>query len=269
MMQRILAAVILSAAPVLGQTVSYEATSVFPEDDGWTLLPTSFPAEQWLEDGWLVQESELVQQGQELEGEKRSYRRDLDDMAGASPWFLQWRVVADSPPFYLNVSPVAVAAGGNSGVLYHFVIGDSEMRFLRDVAIPPVFADIEAGMPHTYRLELVPNSYAFYIDGTLIDAGIPEGAYPTSDSFVVFSGKTSDEITLMRWDYVRYAILPSDYSGDYDSNGVVDSDDAYFFVDCLLGPGASWPGCTWADMNADGTADGKDIPLFVEAMLNS
>jgi len=68
-----------------------------------------------------------------------------------------------------------------------------------------------------------------------------------------------------RWDYIRYGTIPDDASGDFDSDGDVDADDAYFFVDCLLGPGSLWPGCAWADMNADG----DDVQAFVDAMLGN
>ena len=78
----------------------------------------------------------------------------------------------------------------------------------------------------------------------------------------------NDEQTA-RWDYVRYGVIPADHSGDFDSNGIVDQSDLYFFVDCLLAPDydAAGPGCRWADMNGDGKADGADVQLFVRAML--
>jgi hypothetical protein len=157
-------------------------------------------------------------------------------------------------------------------VLYHFVIGDSQIRFLRDVGLPYVYANIQPGVPHTYRLELRgTQSYMLWIDSVLIDSGVPEGPYPVSSSGMSFRGKASAPVNTTMWRYVRFGRIPADYSGDYDSSGVVDETDLYFFVDCLLGPqvDASGPGCKWADINADGVANGGDIQLFASAMLGA
>lgn len=72
------------------------------------------------------------------------------------------------------------------------------------------------------------------------------------------------------WDYVRYGVIPPEHSGDFNNNGAIDDTDLYYFVDCLLGPDYddAGPGCTWADMNADGKADAADIQAFSTAMLN-
>jgi hypothetical protein len=254
----------------LGQVVSYEAASgLFPEQSGtgWYQLPSN--SDRWLEDGWLVQYSEIVAGGAE---EQDTYRRDLPEQAGLPTWFLQFRVITDTPPVYSDVGPASIAAGSFTGVLYHFVIGDSQIRFLRDVSLPYIYANIQPGVPHTYRLELRgTDSYTLWIDSVLIDTGIPEGAYPVSSSRVTFRGQASDPINTTMWRYVRFGKIPVDGSGDYDSNGVIDETDAFYFVDCLLGPevDAAGAGCRWADMNADGQADGADIQLFANAMMGA
>jgi hypothetical protein len=259
---------------VLGQVVSYEAISGFPEQEGtgWYQLPRPYQSDRWLADGWLVQYSEQVQNGQILEEEADSYRRDFPEQVGLPTWFLQFRVITDTPPVYEDVGPGAIAAAGHTGVEYHFVIGDSQIRFLRDSFLPLVYANIQPGVPHTFRLELSgTQSYTFWIDSVLIDSGVPEGPYPVSSSFVTFRGKASSPVNTTKWDYVRFGRIPTDYSGDFDSNGVIDETDIFFLVDCLLGPevDASGPGCRWADMNADGVANGGDVQLFAHAMIGN
>lgn len=252
----------------IAQSVSYEATSVFPENAGWVHLREVFYADRSLQNGWLVQVAELVNNGKALEGERDAYYREFGDQAGISDWFLQFRVVTDSPPLYQDVGPAAIATGGFSGVLYHFVIGNNQIRFLRDVALPYVYLDIEPEIAHTYRLELRPSVYTLYVDSQIVDAGIPEGPYPVPSSSITFRGKASTGVNTTRWDYVRFGIIPPDHSGDFDSNGIVDFNDLYFFVDCLLAPAydAAGPGCKWADMNADGVANGADVSAFIAAL---
>jgi hypothetical protein len=262
--------VLVLAVPSLGQTISYEASSLFPERDGWTHIIQPYQADRWLDNGCLVQVAELVSHGKVVEGEDDPYYREFPEQAGLPSWYLQFRVITDSPPLYQDVGPAAIAAGGFSGVLYHFIIGNNQIRFLRDVALPYVYVNVESGIPHTYRLELRPNSYILYVDGVSVDAGIPEGPYPVTSSSITFRGKASTGVNITRWDYVRFGQIPIDHSGDFDSNAAVDANDLYFFVDCLLSPAydAAGPGCKWADMNNDGVANGADVSAFVAAMMS-
>ena len=136
--------------------------------------------------------------------------------------------------------------------------------------LPIIFVPIEPGAPHTYRLELYgADTYAWFIDGQVVDSGVPEGAFPSSNPSMTWRTKAAWTGSTSRWDYIRYGTIPTDASGDFDSDGDVDDEDLYFFQDCLLGPDADGPGCRWADMNGDGNADGADIRLFVDAMFAS
>ncbi len=56
-----------------------------------------------------------------------------------------------------------------------------------------------------------------------------------------------------------------DFDGDYD----VDFDDVDPFVDVLLGNNTTPSAQVTADMNASGAANGADIALFVQALLNN
>ncbi len=70
------------AVPGFAQVVSYEGTA-FPEEtgDGWIHLDTLFPAERWVEAGWLFQGPIVLQCPPECTT-RDFYRRELEDQAG-------------------------------------------------------------------------------------------------------------------------------------------------------------------------------------------
>ena len=55
--------------------------------------------------------------------------------------------------------------------------------------------------------------------------------------------------------------------GDVDRNGLVDGDDVAGFVACMLGQETDQDACACADLNGDGVANGLDIQLFTDRML--
>ncbi len=57
--------------------------------------------------------------------------------------------------------------------------------------------------------------------------------------------------------------------GDFDGDCDVDFDDLNPFVDVLLGNNMTPSAQVTADMNASGAANGADIELFVQALLNN
>jgi hypothetical protein len=135
----------------------------------------------------------------------------------------------------------------------------------RDNTLPIVFVDIEPGVPHTHRLELRGDeSYTWYIDGEIVDSGIPEGSFPTFNPNVNLRAKASWLPNSTRWNYVRWGTIP-EYEGDFNSDGQVDFYDLYFFQECLTTEAGGWRGCAWADMNFDGDTDCDDWTLFLKA----
>ncbi|MEE9297334.1 MAG: hypothetical protein V3W34_20530 [Phycisphaerae bacterium] len=266
---------LVAGAPGFAQVVSYEGTA-FPEDtgDGWIQLETLFPADRWLEHGWLVQALVVLPCPPECTT-RDFYRRQLEDQAGDAVWFLEWVMVTDGPQAFGAVAPASIVAAGHSGVLYHFTIAVDRIAFKRGSQFPLVFADLEPG-PHVFRLELhnTPPSrtYIFTIDGELIDAGVAEGPYPVNSSFIVFGASAAIEDSITRWNYVRFG-RPGQ-AGDWDSDGDLDLDDFYFFHECLAdrgnGPNVPTdPGCLWADMDGDGDVDFHDFSLFQLAFTGS
>ncbi len=189
---------------------------------------------------------------------------------GSAEFFIEWRLYADGDSSEITGTAPAslVATSDTGGIQYHFTIARDQARLIRDNFLPIVYVSMNSGLPHTHRLELRgQTSYVWYIDGRIVDSGIPEGAFPGSDADrLSFRAKSEYLDNTVWWDYIRYGVIPRDRSGDYDSNGVVDATDVYFFLDCLLGPDANGPGCRWADMNSDGKVNGDDIQPFAAAL---
>jgi hypothetical protein len=161
--------------------------------------------------------------------------------------------------------------GNFFGVVYHVTVARDLVQFLRDVDLPIWFIAIEPNVPHTYRIELYPDRYAFYIDAYLIDEGIAEGPFPAHNSVIAWSGKSWKLPCENAWAYIRYGHTPLDGSGDYDSDGALTQDDFYLFHECLTNdrPGIhggpeqdAGPGCRFADFDADADTDLADLAEF-------
>ena len=202
------------AAPVLAGVVSYEATS-FPDEQNWERRETIVPAERWLDGGWFVQYAELADPGPPHLDEEDIYEYSLAEFAGADRFFVEWRMETNGPrEGFPNVSPAALVVSGRGAVWYHFTMADDQVRFIRDPSVPILFVDIEPGVPHIYRLDLFGDEfYTWQIDGELVDYGIPEAPYPTSDSVIVFGARAAGEPITARWDYIRFGEVPEPASG--------------------------------------------------------
>lgn len=138
-----------------------------------------------------------------------------------------------------------------------------------------MLVDIAPDIPRTYRIELYRDRYAFYIDASLIDEGVPEGPFPAYQSEIVWLGRSWEFPCENAWDYIRYGVIPADGSGDYDSDGVASLSNFYFFHECLsnqrLGINGSpdnnaGPGCRFADFDFDADIDLLDFAEFQNAV---
>ncbi len=263
------AVLVLGGGPfVFADVFSYEANS-FPDEAGWDIIQIWCDPEQWVEDGWFFQHVELCPGDPPPGGQKGSYRRSLAEYIGTEQWFVEWVVETDTDRSEIpwGGGP-RLSAWSNGAVNYAFSMAGDQAKLNRDNTLPIIYVDIEPGVPHTYRLELYGDqAYVWYIDSEIVDAGVPEGAFPSFNPHMNFRNKAAWLPNTCKWDYIRYGVIPQPASGDFDSDGDADSDDLYFFQDCLLGPDADGPGCLWADMNGDRQVDGADIPLFVDALL--
>ncbi len=252
------------------QVTLYEC-DVFPEnaDPPWERAGT-FDADRWVDAGWFYHFVELGIWGPPPIGENDVYRHYISTYAGEEAFFIQWEVESGAPPSDIdpdvNGTPCVLAAYGNGNANYHFTITNGRVRVIRNSHLPVVYVDIEPDEPHTYRLELYWDEvYAWYIDGELIDSGLPYGLYPREDSKIIWGSRYYLAEHTTRWNYVRYGrIIP----GDVDSDGDLDLDDFHILQECISnnGPGVEPdPGCTFADINADGQVDFHDFAVFQRA----
>jgi hypothetical protein len=160
-------------------------------------------------------------------------------------------------------------------VNYRFVIAADQVRFVRDNRLPILWVTFDPGVSHTYRVEMYGDSlYVLYIDGFILDSGTPEGQYPSNNPAVTFRAAAVFVESTTIGDFIRWGDIPADGSGDYDSNGKLDGRDFYFFHECLTNARAginggpdedAGPGCRFADFDADGDVDLRDLAAFQRA----
>jgi len=263
-----LAAVILLAGlgvPAPAQVITYEGV-VAPDPSPWQRIATS-NVDRRLHSGWLTQT---------IEGEETDlYRCNIGGIGGlVGRFFLEWRAITDNPErlIYEWQVPTVIVAGGNGPGFYHVVMTESAAVLFRDINIPWVVVSFSIDNPHTYRVEVFADEYVWYIDGVVVDSGVPEGPYPDPTARVTWGIEGNDGVTATTaWDFVRVGRIPDDSSGDYDSDTAVTLIDHYFVVDCMTkdGPGIfggpgndAGPGCRFADFDADGDVDLLDLAEF-------
>lgn len=251
--------------PALAQVITYEGV-VAPDPSHWERVATS-NVERSLDNGWLTQ----VIEGEELD----EYRCNIGGIGGlVGRFFFEWRAITDNPEWliYKFQVPTVVVAGGNVGVIYHVVMTESAAVLYRDINIPWVVVSFSVDEPHTYRVEVFADEYVWYVDGVVVDSGVPEGPYPDPNARITWGIEGNDDVTATTaWDFVRVGRIPDEASGDYDSDAAVTLIDQYFVADCLTkdGPGIfggpgndAGPGCRFADLDADGDVDLLDFAAF-------
>ncbi len=240
-----------------------------PDQAGWDVIQIWCDPPQWVDDGWFFQHVEVCPGYPAPNGQLGAYRRSLAEYIGTAEWFVEWVVQTDADRSEIRWAGGAnLSAWSQGGVNYRFYIAGDQVKLNRDNTLPVIFVDIKHGVPHTYRLELYTDQlYVWYIYSVIVDSGVPEGAFPSFNPHMNLVTRAAWLPNTTQWDYIRYGTIPQAGSGDFNSDGVVDSDDLYFFQDCLLGPDAAGPGCRWADMDGNGTTDANDIRLFADALL--
>jgi len=256
-----------------GQVITYEGQS-FLDDEGWQRSPFCEP-ERWLDEGWLVERLEppIPECGQPPYGDWDSYRRSVAEFDRATTFFLEWTVFADGERSEMpGAAPAVMAAGSSGEVAYNFTIARDQVKFVRDNRLPILFVDVNAEDSHVHRLEhYADKRYVWYIDGEVVDSGIPEGQYPSFSPRLVWHVASWWLTNTVYLDYIRHGIIPQDASGDFDSDEDVDLRDARYFAECLdvgWGGGAggpeadAGPGCRWADADGDTDVDLRDFAAF-------
>ncbi len=263
-----------TTAPILAQVVSSEFFSD-PVSEGWDLIQQYCEPELWNEQGWYHQQLDLDACPPGPQGGHDSYTSSwITDFNDEPEFFLEFRMQTDGDRSEIPYAgPTVVAMGNFSGVVYHVTVAQDLVQFIGHFDLSGSVIEIEPGVAHTYRIELYPDRYAFYIDGYLMDDGVPDGPFPAHDARLNWQGNSWQLPCENAWDYIRYGVIPVDGTGDYDSDTAVTLDDFYFFHECLTnqrpgingGPGNdAGPGCRFADFDFDSDVDMEDIALLQE-----
>jgi len=171
-----------------------------------------------------------------------------------------------------NGAPGGLAAFNAFGNLYHIVFASDLVKLSGDSDLPIFFVDLEPGVPHTIRVEVIndppPSVFRWYIDSNLIHEGPADGVFPSSDARITWVGRTWQQPTLNEWHYIRTGDIPLSASGDFNSDGEVDQDDHFYFSECIdrgFEGEPAIPSCDWADFNADDVVNCDDAPAFEAA----
>ncbi len=259
---------------VAGQIVDYEGNSL-PEDSPIPWIPNAVcDPERWVSDGRFFQHVEQCPGFPPPAGQRASYTRSLDEFVGVTPFFIEWQMWTDGDRSEIpGTAPASMVLGSFGSVNYHFTVARDQVLFLRDNFLPLVWVDIAPDTSHTFRLELHGEGlYVWCIDGDIVDSGVPEGAYPSFTPIVQWRGKSWFLESTTQWDYIRYGRIPEDGGGDFNSDGMTDAEDFYFFQECRSNSGPdsdAGPGCRWADMDQDADVDAHDFALFQRAFAGA
>jgi hypothetical protein len=260
-------ALLIVVATVRGEVFSSEFFSD-PISEGWERIQEYCNPETWVEDGWYFQQFDLDGcPPPPPDGDQEAYSRWITDYNGEPEFFLEFRVLTDGDRSEIpGGAPAGTAMGNFFGISYNITVARDRVKFLRDVQLPIYFFDIEPEVAHTYRIELYPDSYVFYIDTRLADEGVPEGPFPSNDARLVWVGRSWYLPCNNQWDFFRYGVTQQPGSGDYDSDGEVDDFDFFYFQDYFSGSNhPALPGGAFADFDFDGDIDRADWEAFKAA----
>lgn len=256
---------VCSAALAVAQVVSYEGTS-FPENDGWVREEPGCSPEREIISGWLVMDMELGCFPPPSGGDQDIYTHSISEFDQNPRFFVEYLVFPDGPSSEMPWgSPAVMSAWSQGPVFYYFQLSRDKVRLYRGNKFPAPFISVDSTIPHRHRLEIYGTTFfAWYVDGQVVDSGIPEAQYPSYNPSISWSGRAAHFPVTVAWDFVRYGQIPLDGSFDYDTSGAIDEFDLYFFQECFLDPAIqSWPGCKFADFNSDGLVDCADWAAFV------
>ena len=260
-----------ATAPARAQVSSTEFFSD-PVSEDWELFQ-QYCAETWLADSWYHQRFDPKTCPTGTNGAQDAYDRWITEFNGEPEFFLEFRVQTDGNRSDIpRGAPTVVAMGNFAGVIYHVTVARDLVKFIPHFDLSGrLYIEIDPGVPHTFRVELYPDWYVFYIDGWVADEGVPDGPFPANDSRIGWHGRSWNLPSHSAWDYIRYGVTPLDGSGDFDSDGAITGFEFYFFHDCLTkdgpgifgGPGMdAGPGCRFADFNHDSSTDLSDFAIF-------
>lgn len=251
------------------ETHTYECESV-PLRSGWTVWTSFCEPSEWVAGQQFLQHVGICPDSDPRTGQTSGYTTSIADFEGTAEFWIEWKVQSTGDSDELIFGGPCSLGVGNSGINYSIYMADDQVRFIRDVGLFDVlYFDTQAGVPHTYRLEVFTDAlYLFYIDGVVVDSGLPEQhpvPFLNSNTVVNFRSKAVSVESTTTWSFFRWGQLQNPGGGDFTGGGEVDSADLPFFSECLNSPSGAWAGCVWADMDLSGGVDCADTALFTDA----
>jgi hypothetical protein len=256
------------AARLLGDVVTSEFFS-HPTKEGWTLLGQQGDVTTWVFDGIYFQDfPHNCPPGPVCDLE--AMRMSIESFNGRPRWFYEYRCSATSDHTEIPAAaPTVLAIGNFAGNNYHVTLASDKVKLSGDADLPILFLNVQPDVPHTIRLELFndppPAMFHWYVDSVLVLEGLADSPFPDFDSRITWQGETWMQPTLNAWYYIRYGDIPTDATGDFNSDADIDHVDFYFFHECLSSNGPvtdAGPGCRWADMDEDTDVDMLDFLGF-------
>jgi hypothetical protein len=266
-----------AAVPANGQLVSYEPSwGTYPEEQGWERLAVWCTPERAIEDGWLVQNVGFLDCEPGSFGELELFRRTFGYLTGSPTYFHEWVSISDGPAEELiYTAPSSMVASSHVGtVSNHFTLASNRIRYIRDVNdLPIVWVDIDPTTPHVFRLEYrntPPLWYVWTIDGVVVDEGVPEGQFPSTNpityGLTIFGATSVLDPSTTRWRYIRAGEIPGPPGEmDFTNDDLIDHSDYYLFhwYHSLSGPAIPHArGWSVGDSNGDGSIALDDFQTF-------
>jgi hypothetical protein len=262
--------IVIITATILPADVYTSEFDASPVEEGWDFLQEYCDPETSVLDGWYVQQLDRVACPDTPEGDQDVYTRSIEEHNGTARWFLEFRVDTDGDEAGIPFgAPAGVAMANSFGVGYNVTVSSGVIKFFRNVDLPILFITVDRAVPHTVRIELrngKTDTFRWFLDGVVIAEGEARGPFPAFNSRLTWQGLSWLLPNVTRWDYFRYGTIP-DNDGDFDSNGMLDARDLFYFCECQLdpdnGPGREvGPSCAFADIDGDGDVDFHDFALF-------
>jgi hypothetical protein len=183
--------------------VNYEG-NVFPEEQAWTRVHGSTPAQRWIDDGVHFIDSRASNAIYDY------YVMTFDhpvDPEGGETFLLSWRLKVDEEDGPLYDHSIGVTSDeADPNTFYRAGFGFREDRVLSAYE-PDLWAPFEPGVFHDYEMRSSDmRTYELYIDGTRAITGpFTEVFGPTRVSW----GDTAQGATsLTQWDFVSFGVVP-------------------------------------------------------------
>jgi hypothetical protein len=246
--------------------VAYEWDEDFFPELFWDADPFPPPGERRIENGWYIHSLSSTD-------EDSFFRTAIDRFFGVDGFFVEWRAISDSPAWLVEEVqvPAIMSASGQAASWYRMTFADSAAGLFRHPFLPFVVAEISAGIPHVYRLEVYPDQYFWYIDGLVADSGVPQGPYPDANAVLGWGTRSNGFETTSAWDYIRFGRISDDGTGDIDTDNEADHVDTPYVIECLTRDGPeifggpqqnAGPGCRFTDFDGDSDVDLLDFAEF-------